>query len=206
MKNPVPLGEVAGGNAGISEILLLPVYVDTVEYLKYDSQSGANEPTQLMMAKKARGIFEGQYDYLKFSENSVLKIGGRIVFLSLEKTKTADGTKEKNAFNEEVTDEKDLTDGIRKYSKMGKEEQKRFRQKTGKKLIEYVSNLTAINQLSEWAISNDTPPTEGEQKKGQNPEKRDPSQPADAYRGITKSLTIVYFKDDKPMKKKGTAN
>lgn len=85
---------------------------------------------------------------------------------------------------------------------MGKEEQKRFRQKTGKKLIEYVSNLTAINQLSEWAISNDTPPTEAEQKKGQNPEKRDPSQPADAYRGITKSLTIVYFKDDKPMEKK----
>ena len=206
IKNPVPLGEVMNGNAGVSEILLLPVYVDTVEYLKYDSQNGANEPTQLMMAKKAGSIFEGQYDYLKFSENSVVKIGGRIVFLSLDKTKTADGTKEKNAFNEEVTDEKDLTDGIRKYSKMGKEEQKRFRQKTGKKLIEYVSNLTAINQLSEWAISNDTPPTEGEQKKGKNPEKRDPSQPADAYRGITKSLTIVYFKDDKPMKKKGTAN
>ena len=195
MKNPVPLGEVAGGNAGISEILLLPVYVDTVEYLKYDSRSEvANGAMQLMMAKKARGIFEGQYDYLKFSENSVVKIGGRIVFLSLDKTKTADGAKEKNAFDEEVADEKDLTDGIRKYSKMGKEEQKRFRQKTGKKLIEYVSNLTAINQLSEWAISNDTPPTEGEQKKGQNPEKRDPSQPADAYRGITKSLTIVFLK------------
>ena len=206
MKNPVPLGEVAGGNAGISEILLLPVYVDTVEYLKYDSQSRPNGPTQLMMAKKARGIFEGQYDCLKFSENSVVKIGGRIVFLSLDKTKTADGAKEKNAFDEEVADEKDLTDGIRKYSKMGKEEQKRFRQKTGKKLIEYVSNLTAINQLSEWAISNDTPPTEGEQKKGQSPEKRDPSQPADAYRGITKSLTIVYFKDDKPMKKKDSAS
>ena len=89
---------------------------------------------------------------------------------------------------------------------MGKEEQKGFRQKTGKKLIEYVSNLTAINQLSEWAISNDTPPTEAEQKKGQNPEKRDPSQPADAYRGITKSLTIVYFKDDKPMEKKDSAS
>ena len=37
-KNPVPLGEVMKGNAGVSEILLLPVYVDTVEYSKYDSQ------------------------------------------------------------------------------------------------------------------------------------------------------------------------
>ena len=39
IKNPVPLGEVMNGNAGVSEILLLPVYVDTVEYLKYDSQN-----------------------------------------------------------------------------------------------------------------------------------------------------------------------
>ena len=201
IKNPVPLGEVMNGNAGVSEILLLPVYVDTVEYLKYDPQNGANGPIQLMMAKKAGSIFEGQYDYLKFSENSVVKIGGRIVFLSLDKkAKAAEGEK-----GNEV-EEKDLTNGIKKYSKMGKEEQKRFRQKTGKKLIEYVSNLTAINQLSEWAISNDTPPTEAEQKKGQNPEKRDPSQPADAYRGITKSLTIVYFKDDKPMEKKDSTS
>ena len=201
IKNPVPLGEVMKGNAGVSEILLLPVYVDTVEYSKYDSQNGANGPTQLMMAKKAGSIFEGQYDYLKFPENSVVKIGGRIVFLSLDKkAKAAEG-----ATGNKV-EEKDLTNGIKEYSKMGKEEQKRFRQKTGKKLIEYVSNLTAINQLSEWAISNDTPPTEAEQKKGQNPEKRDPSQPADAYRGITKSLTIVYFKDDKPMEKKDSAS
>ena len=201
IKNPVPLGEVMNGNAGVSEILLLPVYVDTVEYLKYDSQNGTNGPTQLMMVKKAGSIFEGQYDYLKFPENSVVKIGGRIVFLSLDKkAKAAEGATGNTA------EEKDLTNGIKEYSKMGKEEQKRFRQKTGKKLIEYVSNLTAINQLSEWAISNDTPPTEAEQKKGQNPEKRDPSQPADAYRGITKSLTIVYFKDDKPMEKKDSAS
>ena len=201
IKNPVPLGEVMNGNAGVSEILLLPVYVDTVEYLKYDSQNGTNGPTQLMMVKKAGSIFEGQYDYLKIPENSVVKIGGRIVFLSLDKkAKAAEGA------TGNTVEEKDLTNGIKEYSKMGKEEQKRFRQKTGKKLIEYVSNLTAINQLSEWAISNDTPPTEAEQKKGQNPEKRDPSQPADAYRGITKSLTIVYFKDDKPMEKKDSAS
>ena len=36
-KNPVPLGETFIGDAGVSEMLLLPVYVDTVEYLKYDA-------------------------------------------------------------------------------------------------------------------------------------------------------------------------
>ena len=35
---------------------------------------------------------------------------------------------------------------------------------------------------------------------------RDPSQPAESYRGITKSLTIVYFKEDKPMVKKNEAD
>lgn len=59
IKNPVSLGEVMNGNAGVSEILLLPVYVDTVEYSKYDSQNGANGPTQLMMAKKAGSILKG---------------------------------------------------------------------------------------------------------------------------------------------------
>ncbi|WP_026749602.1 hypothetical protein [Leptotrichia trevisanii] len=203
-KNPVPLGETFIGDAGVSEILLLPVYVDTVEYLKYDAENmKAEGDVQLMMMKKSKGLSESKYDFLSFAENSVIKIGGKIVFLNFENE--AKSEKEKNAFGEEMLDEKDLTAGIQKYSEMGKEEKKRFRQKVGKKLIEYGANLRTINQLSEWAMSNDIPQTENEQKKGFEILKRDPSQPAEAYRGITKSLTIVYFKDDKPMEKKSEA-
>ena len=38
---------------------------------------------------------------------------------------------------------------------MGKEEQKEIQAENRQETIEYVSKLTAINQLSEWAISND---------------------------------------------------
>ncbi len=161
-ENPLPLGETFTGDAGVSEILLLPVYVDTV-----------------------------------------IKIGGKIVFLNFENETKA---KKMNAFDEEILDEKDLSDGIQKYSEMGKEEKKRFRQKVGKKLIEYGANLRTINQLSQWAISNDVALTEDEQEKGIKILDRDPSQPAESYRGITKSLTIVYFKEDKPMVKKNEAD
>ena len=203
-ENPLPLGETFTGDAGVSEILLLPVYVDTVEYLKYDAKTKKTEgDIQLMMMKKSKFPFEGQYDFLSFAENSVIKIGGKIVFLNFENETKA---KKMNAFDEEILDEKDLSDGIQKYSEMGKEEKKRFRQKVGKKLIEYGANLRTINQLSQWAISNDVALTEDEQEKGIKILDRDPSQPAESYRGITKSLTIVYFKEDKPMVKKNEAD
>ena len=82
-ENPLPLGETFTGDAGVSEILLLPVYVDTVEYLKYDAKTKKTEgDIQLMMMKKSKFPFEGQYDFLSFAENSVIKIGGKIVFLN----------------------------------------------------------------------------------------------------------------------------
>ena len=38
---------------------------------------------------------------------------------------------------------------------MGSVEQKRFRQKYGKRLIQYLSNIAVINQINNWANVND---------------------------------------------------
>ena len=79
---------------------------------------------------------------------------------------------------------------VQNYSKMGSNEKKRIRQVAGKKLIEYLSNLAAINQITKWAVQDDKVPD------------RNPSEPIRAYRNLTKSLLILYFKDDKVSKKK----
>ena len=184
----------------VSEIVLLPTYVDTVEFVKGD---------------------EG-YEYLKFTNSTKIKIGGRIVSFNLDEGKNKkksqeEGTKNNSASgtaaniqmsamatassvlddeetaissNEPAFKRKGLIDVVQNYSKMGSNEKKRIRQVAGKKLIEYLSNLAAINQITKWAVQDDKVPD------------RNPSEPIRAYRNLTKSLLILYFKDDKVSEKK----
>ena len=207
----------------VSEIVLLPTYVDTVEFVKDEL-----DMSPLSMLKSNMRIGDEGYEYLKFTNSTKIKIGGRIVSFNLDEGKNKKKSQEGGAGNgtgndsasgtattpqmpamtaasmaspagDETTaislDEpafkrKGLIDMVQNYSKMGSNEKKRIRQVAGKKLIEYLSNLAAINQITKWAVQDDKVPD------------RNPSEPIRAYRNLTKSLLILYFKDDKVSKKK----
>ena len=201
----------------VSEIVLLPTYVDTVEFVKDEL-----DMSPLSMLKPNMRIGDEGYEYLKFTNSTKIKIGGRIVSFNLDEGKNKkksqeEGTKNNSASgtaaniqmsamatassvlddeetaissNEPAFKRKGLIDVVQNYSKMGSNEKKRIRQVAGKKLIEYLSNLAAINQITKWAVQDDKVPD------------RNPSEPIRAYRNLTKSLLILYFKDDKVSKKK----
>ena len=201
----------------VSEIVLLPTYVDTVEFVKDEL-----DMSPLSMLKPNMRIGDEGYEYLKFTNSTKIKIGGRIVSFNLDEGKNKkksqeEGTKNNSASgtaaniqmsamatassvlddeetaissNEPAFKRKGLIDVVQNYSKMGSNEKKRIRQVAGKKLIEYLSNLAAINQITKWAVQDDKVPD------------RNPSEPIRAYRNLTKSLLILYLKDDKVSKKK----
>ncbi|WP_315345426.1 hypothetical protein [Leptotrichia wadei] len=201
----------------VSEIVLLPTYVDTVEFVKDEL-----DMSPLSMLKSNIRMGDEGYEYLKFTNSTKIKIGGRIVSFNLdedknEKKSQEEGTKNNSASgtaaniqmsamatassalddeetaissNEPAFKRKGLIDVVQNYSKMGSNEKKRIRQVAGKKLIEYLSNLAAINQITKWAVQDDKVPD------------RNPSEPIRAYRNLTKSLLILYFKDDKVSEKK----
>ena len=201
----------------VSEIVLLPTYVDTVEFVKDEL-----DMSPLSMLKRNMRIGDEGYEYLKFTNSTKIKIGGRIVSFNLDEGKNKkksqeEGTKNNSASgtaaniqmsamatassvlddeetaissNEPAFKRKGLIDVVQNYSKMGSNEKKRIRQVAGKKLIEYLSNLAAINQITKWAVQDDKVPD------------RNPSEPIRAYRNLTKSLLILYFKDDKVSEKK----
>ena len=201
----------------VSEIVLLPTYVDTVEFVKDEL-----DMSPLSMLKPNMRIGDEVYEYLKFTNSTKIKIGGRIVSFNLDEGKNKkksqeEGTKNNSASgtaaniqmsamatassvlddeetaissNEPAFKRKGLIDVVQNYSKMGSNEKKRIRQVAGKKLIEYLSNLAAINQITKWAVQDDKVPD------------RNPSEPIRAYRNLTKSLLILYFKDDKVSEKK----
>ena len=201
----------------VSEIVLLPTYVDTVEFVKDEL-----DMSPLSMLKSNMRIGDEGYEYLKFTNSTKIKIGGRIVSFNLDEGKNKkksqeEGTKNNSASgtaaniqmsamatassvlddeetaissNEPAFKRKGLIDVVQNYSKMGSNEKKRIRQVAGKKLIEYLSNLAAINQITKWAVQDDKVPD------------RNPSEPIRAYRNLTKSLLILYFKDDKVSEKK----
>jgi hypothetical protein len=201
----------------VSEIVLLPTYVDTVEFVKDEL-----DMSPLSMLKPNMRIGDEGYEYLKFTNSTKIKIGGRIVSFNLDEGKNKkksqeEGTKNNSASgtaaniqmsamatassvlddeetaissNEPAFKRKGLIDVVQNYSKMGSNEKKRIRQVAGKKLIEYLSNLAAINQITKWAVQDDKVPD------------RNPSEPIRAYRNLTKSLLILYFKDDKVSEKK----
>lgn len=203
----------------VSEIVLLPTYVDTVEFVKDEL-----DMSPLSMLKPNMRIGDEGYEYLKFTNSTKIKIGGRIVSFNLDEGKNKkksqeEGTKNNSASgtaaniqmsamatassvlddeetaissNEPAFKRKGLIDVVQNYSKMGSNEKKRIRQVAGKKLIEYLSNLAAINQITKWAVQDDKVPD------------RNPSEPIRAYRNLTKSLLILYFKDDKVSEKKET--
>lgn len=152
----------------LSEIVLLPTYVDTLEFSK-----DVTDSTPLIMLMENMRIVDNGYDYLKFTDSTKIKIGGRIISFNLDDEKIESENKEKG-----------LIDGILAYPKMNSSEQKGFRQRAGKKLIEYLSNLTTIDQLNKWALRDELV-------------FRDPKVPVEAYKSITKSMTILYFKDSK---------
>ena len=201
----------------VSEIVLLPTYVDTVEFVKDEL-----DMSPLSMLKPNMRIGDEGYEYLKFTNSTKIKIGGRIVSFNLDEGKNKkksqeEGTKNNSASgtaaniqmsamatassvlddeetaissNEPAFKRKGLIDVVQNYSKMGSNEKKRIRQVAGKKLIEYLSNLAAINQITKGAVQDDKVPD------------RNPSEPIRAYRNLTKSLLILYFKDDKVSEKK----
>lgn len=201
----------------VSEIVLLPTYVDTVEFVKDEL-----DMSPLSMLKPNMRIGDEGYEYLKFTNSTKIKIGGRIVSFNLDEGKNKkksqeEGTKNNSASgtaaniqmsamatassvlddeetaissNEPAFKRKGLIDVVQNYSKMGSNEKKRIRQVAGKKLIEYLSNLAAINQITKWAVQDDKVPD------------RNPSEQIRAYRNLTKSLLILYFKDDKVSEKK----
>ena len=201
----------------VSEIVLLPTYVDTVEFVKDEL-----DMSPLSMLKPNMRIGDEGYEYLKFTNSTKIKIGGRIVSFNLDEGKNKkksqeEGTKNNSASgtaaniqmsamatassvlddeetaissNEPAFKRKGLIDVVQNYSKMSSNEKKRIRQVAGKKLIEYLSNLAAINQITKWAVQDDKVPD------------RNPSEPIRAYRNLTKSLLILYFKDDKVSEKK----
>ena len=201
----------------VSEIVLLPTYVDTVEFVKDEL-----DMSPLSMLKPNMRIGDEGYEYLKFTNSTKIKIGGRIVSFNLDEGKNKkksqeEGTKNNSASgtaaniqmsamatassvlddeetaissNEPAFKRKGLIDVVQNYSKMGSNEKKRIRQVAGKKLIEYLSNLAAINQITKWAVQDDKVPD------------RNPSEPIRAYRNLTKRLLILYFKDDKVSEKK----
>ena len=175
-KNPVGKlrEEYKKSKISLSEIVLLPTYVDTLEFSK-----DVTDSTPLIMLMENMRIIDNGYNYLKFTDSTKIKIGGRIISFNLDEEKTEGG----NAQTSKIK-KKGLINEVLEYPKMSSDEQKEFRQRAGKKIIEYLSNLTTLDLLNKWALRDELV-------------FRDPKVPVEAYKSITKSMTILYFKDNK---------
>ena len=159
--------------ASHSKILLLPVYITGIQFLK-----GSAEITSIMLMDKENASWrENRFAYFQFKDGEYIKVSGDIVSLDIDKKPGEDG----------------VAESITKYGEMGASEKKRFRQKAGKKLIQYLSNLTVINQMNNWASVNDT--AEGKENIGN----REPSTPINVYSKVTKNMWIVYFNEMDPL-------
>ena len=162
--------------ASHSKILLLPVYITGIQFLK-----GSTEITSIMLMDKENASWrENRFAYFQFKDGEYIKVLGDIVSLDIDKKPGEDG----------------VAESITKYGEMGASEKKRFRQKAGKKLIQYLSNLTVINQMNNWASVNDASEIEemGEMQKNQgNKGTREPSSPVSAYSKVTKNMWVIYF-------------
>ena len=66
----------------VSEIVLLPTYVDTVEFVKDEL-----DMSPLSMLKSNIRMGDEGYEYLKFTNSTKIKIGGRIVSFNLDEGK-----------------------------------------------------------------------------------------------------------------------
>ena len=175
-KNPVGKlrEEYKKSKISLSEIVLLPTYVDTLEFSK-----DVTDSTPLIMLMENMRIIDNGYNYLKFTDSTKIKIGGRIISFNLDEEKKEGG----NAQTSKIK-KKGLINEVLEYPKMSSDEQKEFRQRAGKKIIEYLSNLTTLDLLNKWALRDELV-------------FRDPKVPVEAYKSITKSMTILYFKDNK---------
>ena len=159
--------------ASHSKILLLPVYITGIQFLK-----GSAEITSIMLMDKENASWrENRFAYFQFKDGEHVKVSGDIVSLDIDKKPGEDG----------------VAESITKYGEMGSSEKKRFRQKAGKKLIQYLSNLTVINQMNNWASVNDA--AEGTENAGN----REPSTPINVYSKVTKNMWIVYFNETDPL-------
>ena len=161
-----------------SKILLLPVYITKIEFLK-----GSSEITSIMLKDKENASWrENRFAYFQFREGEYIKVTGDIVSLDLDKK----------------TGEEGVAEEITKYAEMGSSEKKRFRQKIGKKAIQYLSNLASINQMNNWASINDAADGVGDVEQG-NIGNREPSNPINVYSKVTKNMWIVYFNEMDPL-------
>lgn len=142
-----------------SKIILFPSYVSKLEFLK-----GDNEASSLILDDNPnKKWYENRLKYLQFVDGTYIKLTGKIVTIDLAADENDDGIK-----------------SILKYDKMSSEAKKKYRQKVGKNLIEYLSNMTIINQLNNWAALNEVPENyvvkkENEQEQNQNPQQPSPS-------------------------------
>lgn len=161
-----------------SKILLLPTYTTGIHFLK-----GSNEITGMkVLDKENASLKENRFSYFQFKEGEYLKVTGNIVSFDLD--------------DPEKKDEDEVANSLFKYDKMGSNEKKRFRQKAGKKFIQYLSNAAVINQMNNWASVNDASEIEemGEMQKNQgNKGTREPSSPVSAYSKVTKNMWVIYF-------------
>jgi len=115
-----------------SKILLLPTYTTGIHFLK-----GSNEITGMkVLDKENASLKENRFSYFQFKEGEYLKVTGNIVSFDLD--------------DPEKKDEDEVANSLFKYDKMGSNEKKRFRQKAGKKFIQYLSNAAVINHM--WVI------------------------------------------------------
>lgn len=142
-----------------SKIILFPSYVSKLEFLK-----GDNEASSLILDDNPnKKWYENRLKYLQFVDGTYIKLTGKIVTIDLGADENDDGIK-----------------SILKYDKMSSEAKKKYRQKVGKNLIEYLSNMTVINQLNNWAALNEVPENyvskkENGQEQNQNPQQPSPS-------------------------------
>ena len=142
-----------------SKIILFPSYVSKLEFLK-----GDNEASSLILDDNPnKKWYENKMKYLQFVDGTYIKLTGKIVTIDLGADENDDGIK-----------------SIFKYDKMSSEAKKKYRQKVGKNLIEYLSNMTVINQLNNWAALNEVPENyvvkkEEEQNPNPNPQQSAPN-------------------------------
>lgn len=160
---------------GHSKILLLPIYITGIDFLK-----GSDEKMTgiMLMDKENASLKENRFSYFQFKEGEYIRVTGNIVPLNLD--------------DPEKSDEEEIAKDILNYDKMGSSEKKRFRQKAGKKIIQYLSNAAAINQMNNWASVNEA--SEGTIPEGtENEGIREPSNPVNVYSKVTKNMWIVFF-------------
>ncbi len=155
-----------------SKILLLPIYITGIDFLK-----GSDEKMTgiMLMDKENASLKENRFSYFQFKEGEYIRVTGNIVPLNLD--------------DPEKSDEEEIAKDILNYDKMGSSEKKRFRQKAGKKIIQYLSNVTVINQMNNWASVNEA--SDGTIPEGtENEGIREPSNPVNVYSKVTKNMWI----------------